>query len=102
MKKYWVLFLDKVLMHLICYKTNFGFNYKYHKEILDYLCIEPQTKIIGDPWGEYHVEVIWTKPPKWYKGWMRDIEEPIANHIYNYLLKNKAIIKKYRNRDTRG
>ena len=36
------------------------------------------------------------KPPKWYKGWMRDIEEPIANHIYNYLVKNKAIIKEYR------
>jgi hypothetical protein len=27
--------------------------------------------------------------PKWYKKWMRKIEEPLANSIFDYLKKNK-------------
>lgn len=92
MKKKWILFLDNVLHHLICYKTNFGFCYKYSKEILD-TYIDPITKIEGDPWGDYHIEIVWSKPPKWYKNWMRSIEYAIALKIYAYLLKNKEILK---------
>jgi hypothetical protein len=93
MKKKWVLFLDNVLHHLICYKTSFGFHYQYSLEIFN-TYIEPITKIIGDPWGDYHIEIVWSKPPKWYKNWMRSIEYYIAQKIYAYLLKNKEILKR--------
>lgn len=96
MKKIIVILLYKILNHLICYRTNFGFYYQYRTEILDYLCIEPRTKVVVDSFGEPHVEIVWSKPPKWYKGWMEKIEYPIAMRIYNYLLKNKDIVKEYR------
>ena len=92
MKKYIVLILDWVLRHLICFKTSFGFYGLYKREIHN-VYIEPITKLVGDPYGEYHYEIVWSKPPKWYKGWMYKAESRIAHDIYQYLLKNKEYIK---------
>ena len=91
MKKKWVILLDKVLHQLIYYKTDFYFHYQYSKELLD-TYIEPITKIEGDPWGDYHIEIVWEKPPKWYMNWMRSIEYVIAQKIYAFLLKKKEIL----------
>ena len=53
-KKIIVILLDRIFNHLICYRTNFGFYYQYRTEILDYLCIEPRTKVVVDSFGEPH------------------------------------------------
>jgi hypothetical protein len=93
MKKPLVLLLDWVLRHLICFRTTFGFYALYKMEIHN-TYIEPITKLIRDPYGEYHYEVIWRNPPKWYKKWMYKIENRLAQIIYNYLLKNKEYLAK--------
>lgn len=93
MKKYWTLLLDWVLKHMICFKTSFGFNYKYEKEIHS-TYIEPITNWSKDFNGEYKYNIVWPKPPKWYKGWLKKIENYLADIIYEYLLKNKRHLKR--------
>ena len=50
-------------------------------------------ELIGDPWGEYHYEIKWRKPPKWYKGWVKVIDKFVVENIFNYLLKNKELLE---------
>lgn len=91
MKRYWILSLDWFLRHLMCFKTSFEFNYKYEKEIHN-TYIEPITKLVGNLNGDYKYEIVWSKPPRWYKKWMYKIENLLAQTIYYYLLKNKKYI----------
>lgn len=91
MKKSWIIILDWILRHLIYFNTNFAFYYKYQKEIHN-TYIEPTTELIGDPYGEYHYEVVWSKPPKWYRGWLYKVENHLAQIIYPYLFKNKKYL----------
>lgn len=79
-----------MLFHLVCVKYSFGWHWEYEKEIYN-TNISPIEK-----WDYETGALIAIYPdanmPKWYKGWMRKIEEPIANKIFNYLLKNKDML----------
>lgn len=91
MKRRVVLLLDWILRHLVCFNTTFEFYGLYKKEIHN-TYIEPITKLVRDPYGDYHYEIVWPKPPKWYKNWMYKAEKHLAQIIYQYLLKNKKYL----------